>query len=365
MQTQLSTFAGDARDLGGVADDSIHLVVTSPPYPMIEMWDGLFKSLGAGVAFALENENGAEAFALMHQELDRVWRECHRVVVAGGLVCINIGDATRTMRGGFRLYSNHARVIYGMEQAGFVPLPDVLWRKPTNAPNKFMGSGMLPAGAYVTYEHEYILVFRKGDRRKFRSEAEKQLRRQSAFFWEERNRWFSDLWSGISGMGQEWDRMGMNKTQSDLRAKSAAFPLAIPLRLIAMYSLYGDMVLDPFMGAGTTILAAGAMGRNGVGFELVPALANQALARVTQLPDLGHSIAQGRIEAHLRFVEERTRQGKPPKYWNEEMACAVMTRQERQMRVWVPQEVESAENAGNYRIDYRCFENPERDQAGA
>src|SRR5690606_1592163 len=131
---------------------------------------------------------------------------------------------------------------------GFANMPNILWRKQTNAPNKFMGSGMLPAGAYVTLEHEWILVFRKAGKRTFRSEAEKKLRRESAFFWEERNTWFSDLWD-LKGVKQKI-------TNSGSRDRSAAYPFELPYRLINMYSVKGDIVLDPFLGTGTTALAA-------------------------------------------------------------------------------------------------------------
>lgn len=104
--------------------------------------------------------------------------------------------------GDFQLYSNHSRILHRFLDLGFAALPDILWHKQTNAPNKFMGSGMLPVGAYVTYEHEYILILRKGRRRDFTSEQEKTRRRESAFLGEERNLWFSDVWLDIKGAAQ-------------------------------------------------------------------------------------------------------------------------------------------------------------------
>ena len=130
-------------------------------------------ALGSNCRFG----NGRVAFALMHELLDAVWLECNRVVKPGGIACVNIGDATRTLDGDFQLYSNHSRILSSFLGQGFAALPDILWRKQTNAPNKFMGSGMLPVGAYVTYEHEYILVLRKGRRRTFTTAAEKAKRR--------------------------------------------------------------------------------------------------------------------------------------------------------------------------------------------
>ena len=157
------------------------------------MWDGMFAELDPQIGELLESDEAWAAWEAMHCQLDRVYIECFRVLQPGCIAVINMGDATRTVAGDFQLFPNHARVLQGMRAAGFSPLPDILWRKPTNSPNKFMGSGMLPAGAYVTYEHEYILVFRKGSKRIFSTPAQKENRRESAFFWEERNRWFSDV----------------------------------------------------------------------------------------------------------------------------------------------------------------------------
>ena len=224
---------------------------------MIEMWDDLFCARDPAVRAALDCGDGLRAFNLMHCDLDRAWLEIGRVLIDGGWVCVNVGDATRTIDGRFRLYPNHARVISACTSLGFDILPAVVWRKQTNAPNKFMGSGMLPAGAYVTLEHEYILLMRKGAKREFSAADKKRLRRQSAYFWEERNRWFSDIWD-FKGTRQDLSTSGS-------RERSAAFPFELPYRLINMYSLRGDTVLDPFAGTGVTTLAAMASGRDSVG----------------------------------------------------------------------------------------------------
>ncbi|HTP58399.1 MAG TPA: DNA methyltransferase, partial [Spirochaetia bacterium] len=185
-ETRHTFVQGDACSLSFLADSSIACMVTSPPYPMIEMWDHLFRARNPETGRALQAGDGLTAFDLMHADLDRAWREAYRVLIPGGWACINIGDATRTLDGRFRLYPNHARVISACASLGFDILPAILWRKQTNAPNKFLGSGMLPAGAYVTLEHEYNLLMRKGEKREFSSEEERQARRESAIFWEER-----------------------------------------------------------------------------------------------------------------------------------------------------------------------------------
>lgn len=241
---------------------SVDLVVTSPPYPMIEMWDNLFTQQDRWGSFgkARDRSAGHSMHLHAHNQLLDVWRPLiDRVVKPGGFICINMGDATRTVGGVFKYYSNTAKIYSFFGNHGAIAtLPPILWHKPTNSPTKFMGSGMLPAGAYVTAEHEYILIFRLGGKREFGSSGEKLLRRQSGYFWEERNVWFSDTWN-IGGC-----------RQSGEGRRTAAYPMEIPLRLISMFSVFGDTVLDPFLGTGTTTWAAMASGRNSIGVEIDP-----------------------------------------------------------------------------------------------
>lgn len=324
METKHTIYTGAAQQMNKVADNSVELVVTSPPYPMIEMWDNIFGAQNPDTVVALQENRADVAFELMHAELDRVWDEVARVLVPGGIACINIGDATRTINGNFALYSNHSRIISHFISHGFVNLPNIIWRKQTNAPNKFMGSGMLPAGAYVTLEHEWILIFRKGGKREFKTIEDKQRRRESSFFWEERNVWFSDLWDNIKGTKQ--------KISADSRDRSAAYPLEIPYRLINMYSLQGDTVLDPFLGTGTTTLAAIMSNRNSIGYEIddkfIEIIADNILSSsVAEMND----VIDKRITAHKRFVSERM-QSKEIKHYNEHLGMPVMTSQETDMR---------------------------------
>lgn len=331
MQTKHQVFNKDSRKLDFLADESVHLVITSPPYPMIEMWDDTFISLNGEIKGALNKEDYRTAFELMHQELDKVWRELFRVLKTGGVACINIGDATRTIGGRFQLFPNHTRVLRAFWENGFDNLPLILWRKQTNAPTKFMGSGMLPAGAYVTLEHEYILIFRKGAKRNFKTEAEKINRRESAVFWEERNAWYSDLWD-FKGARQE-----LASPNASFRLRSGAYPFRLPYRLLNMYSVYGDTVLDPFLGTGTTTLAALACGRNSIGYEIDPnftGLLNEKLADPL-LPGLLNDRLWLRIQDHLAFVKEyRNGKGQPPKYTNSFYNFPIVTRQETNLKLY-------------------------------
>ncbi len=326
MITTHQIFFSPAQRTAALADASVHLVVTSPPYPMIEMWDESLAGQNPLIRAALERLDGPAAFEAMHAELDRVWEEVCRVTIPGGFVCVNIGDATRTLGGTFQLFPNHARILSFFQQKGFSCLPAVLWRKPTNAPNKFMGSGMLPAGAYVTLEHEYILIFRKGGKRVFKTEAEKQHRQESAFFWEERNAWFSDLWD-VRGT-----RQGL--ADGSARDRSGAFPFEIPYRLINMYSVKGDTVLDPFLGTGTTSLAALVAGRNSVGYEREANLSDAIFSTLDAKPETLNQVVTARLERHRVFLEKRTAAGAAPcKHFNPKHQFSVMTSQEKSLRL--------------------------------
>ncbi len=321
MITRHQIYFQDSRNMEALASESADLVVTSPPYPMIEMWDTLFADQNAEIGNALAKGDGPGAFEGMHRELDAVWQEVWRVLKPSGIACINVGDATRTINSRFRLYPNHSRILNQFLKLGFEALPAIIWRKQTNAPNKFMGSGMLPPGAYVTLEHEYILILRKGPKREFKRDPEKQNRRQSAFFWEERNAWFSDVWMDVKGTAQHLgDRAA--------RMRSAAFPFEIPYRLINMFSVKGDAVVDPFLGIGTTMWAAMTAGRNCMGYEIEHGLRNEIYGIADSIVSYANQRIDRRIQNHVEYVKRN--QDHPGKfiYTNQHHRFAVKTRQE-------------------------------------
>jgi DNA modification methylase len=231
-----------------------------------------------------------------------------------------------------------------MLSLGFTPLPCILWRKQTNAPNKFMGSGMLPPGAYVTLEHEYILIFRKGNKRLFTTPAEKAIRRQSAFFWEERNQWFSDVWMGLKG-----SRQGMG--DKTLRQRSAAFPFELAYRLICMFSVMGDTVLDPFLGTGTTLVAAACAARNSLGYELDDTLFSTISRECRNLSQIAKRRIDNRFDDHLTFIKARKASGKPVKYINKVYGFPVVTRQEIELLIVRPESFEETA-PGHFQVSY-------------
>jgi len=344
MKTNHKVIFDNSNNMKMVSSESIDLMVTSPPYPMIEMWDEMFAQQSAPVRKALERSDGTNAFELMHQVLDPVWKEVYRVLKFGGFSCINIGDATRTINGNFALYPNHMRILKSALELGFSALPCILWRKQTNAPNKFMGSGMLPAGAYVTLEHEYILILRKGPKREFRKEQDKKVRRESAIFWEERNSWYSDVWFDVKGTPQALK-------DKDARLRSAAFPFELVYRLINMYSAKGDTVLDPFLGTGTTTAAAITSGRNSIGYEIDPTLKN-AINRIKDvIIDSSRQLIRRRLAKHIEFVVHRLKTKGGLKYDNEHYGFPVITAQEKELIFNDPLNISRPE-AGIFEVEY-------------
>jgi len=338
-QSTHKLITGPAQQMDAVADNSIALVVTSPPYPMIAMWDDIFSKQNQKIGNALSDNDGQKAFELMNQELDKVWKEVDRVLMPGGFACINIGDATRTIDGNFSLYASHARIIQAFVGMGMDNLPNIIWRKQTNAPNKFMGSGMLPSGAYVTLEHEWVLVFRKGGKRKFTTIEGKKHRQESAFFWNERNMWFSDLWD-LKGTRQ-------NIKKSETRKRSAAYPFLIPYRLIQMYSLYGDTVLDPFLGTGTTTMAAIASHRSSIAYDIDEAFITSASETISDLSiEFYNELIESRIDRQKEFLINREANPKKskPKYHNENLDMAIMTKQELQMQFYDVESISRTED---------------------
>ena len=333
-----------AADLKAISTRPVDLVVTSPPYPMIRMWDRAFAEQAPETTHHLDNGEGQAAFECMHRVLDGVWGQLADVVKPGGIVCINVGDAVRSVAGEFSLYSNQARIARQMLKNGFTPLPLILWRKPTNAPNKFMGSGMMPPGAYVTLEHEYILIFRNGSRRRFRAGEAMRNRRESAYFWEERNAWFSDVWMDLRGTRQHAPGVSA-------RDRSGSFPFELPYRLIHMFSVRGDLVLDPFLGFGTTMQAAMAAGRDSIGVEMDRRLERAVDENLAAAAGIAEERITRRLDDHRRFAAEHANAGGTMQYTNRHYGFPVKTRQEQELYLDTPMHVRRQQNGG-YQVAY-------------
>ena len=351
MITNHRVIYSDSKNMKTVPSGSVDLIVTSPPYPMIQMWDDMFSEQSSSVKAALKMGEGSKAFESMHEILNPIWAEVYRVLKFGGFACINIGDATRTINGNFALYPNHMRILKIALELGFSALPCILWRKQTNAPNKFMGSGMLPAGAYVTLEHEYILILRKGPKREFKREEDKKIRRESAIFWEERNSWFSDVWFDVKGTPQ-----ALNKKEARLR--SAAYPFEIAYRLISMYSAKGDVVLDPFLGTGTTTFAAMASGRNSIGYEIDATFRYTINDLKNEIMPFSNEYIQNRLFKHIQFVIKRINEKGTFKYNNKFYGFPVLTSQEREL---IFNELINLGSAGDDKFEVKYSEEPQKE----
>lgn len=228
-----------------IADETIDLVVTSPPYWCI-------KDYGHPGQIGLE-----QSYEDYLAALEQVMRECLRVLRPGCRFGLNIGDQylRASEHGRYRIQPIAADLTIIGQRLGFDFMGSIIWRKisttNTTGGGAMMGSMYYPKDGHVTYEHEYILLFRKqGNWRKPSAEA----REKSKLTKEERSRWFRGVWDDIAP-----DRQ---------KGHVAMFPVELPRRLIRMYSFWGETVLDPFMGSGTTALAAALEGRNSIGYEL-------------------------------------------------------------------------------------------------
>jgi len=354
MKTSHTIVFHNSNQMDAIPSNSIDLVVTSPPYPMIEMWDEIFSKQNVKIEEALNKKDGPSAFELMHKELDLVWDEVSRVLKRGGIACINIGDATRTIDDHFALYTNHSRIHTYMQKIGFSALPAILWRKQTNAPNKFMGSGMMPPGAYVTLEHEYVLILRKGNKKEFKTEDEKEQRRESSFFWEERNIWFSDVWTDLKGTSQ-------NLFDNKVRGRSAAYPFELPYRLITMFSVKGDNVLDPFLGMGTTMYAAMAACRNSIGYEIDNNFHDAIVSRLNGIVKYANGRITARLENHCTFVENQFERKGKFKYFNKNYLFPVTTNQETTLLI---NELQSVKQTEEDRFEVIYSKTPQKDFVG-
>jgi site-specific DNA-methyltransferase (adenine-specific) len=234
------------EELSDLDSESVDLVVTSPPYWQIKDYEA-------------DGQIGADqSYDEYLDDLCTVWEECHRVLKPGCRMAINIGDQylRASEHGRYRVKPIPADNVQMCQDIGFDFMGNIIWRKvsTTNTTGgcSWMGSIYYPKDGHVTYEHEYICLFRKrGDWEKPSEEAKEKSRLTK----EQRSRWFRGYWE----LSPE--------TQDDHLAK---FPVELPHRLIKMYTFHGETVIDPFLGSGTTTLAAQKNGRDSIGIELNP-----------------------------------------------------------------------------------------------
>jgi DNA modification methylase len=252
---------GDARDLSWIPDDSIHLVVTSPPYWTLKEY---------------EKRNGQlaelEEYDNFLNELDKVWRHCERILVEGGRVCCVVGDVCipRKRDGRHRIMPLHADIQVRARSLGLDCLTPILWHKISNGATEVEGNGAgfygkpYQPGAIVKNDVEYIIFMRKAGEYRKTSMLQKALSMLSK---DERQSWFRSFWTDMKGA-------------STRGGHPAPYPAELAERLIRMFSFAGDTVFDPFLGTGSTTIAALRSGRNSIGNEIEPKYMKPARARI-------------------------------------------------------------------------------------
>jgi DNA modification methylase len=244
METQHKIIIGDSRKMSEIPNVSIHLVVTSPPY-----WQ--LKDYGNGNQIGF-NDNYEQYI----NNLNLVWNECHRVLHQGCRLCINIGDqfARSVYYGRYKVIPIRTEIIKFCESAGFDYMGAIIWQKVTTTNTTggatVMGSFPYPRNGILKIDYEFILIFKKYGNP---PNVSKEIKEQSKLSQEEWNQYFTGHWNFP---GERQDK------------HLAMFPEELPHRLIKMFSFIGDTVLDPFLGSGTTTLAARNLNRNSIGYEI-------------------------------------------------------------------------------------------------
>ena len=261
IPTKHKLVQGDARKLSFIEDGAVDLVVTSPPYWTLKKYRDHEDQLG-----------DVEDYERFLRELDRVWKHCYRTLVTGGrLVCV-VGDVCLSRKkndGRHTVVPLHASIQEHCRKIGYDNLAPIIWYKIANAAFEASGNGAGFLGkpyepnAVIKNDIEFILMERKPGGYRKPAVATRVL---SVISDENHKQWFQSIWSGVTG--------------ASTRDHPAPYPEELVERLVRMFSFVGDTVLDPFMGTGTTTVAAAKWGRNSIGVEIDPHYFEMAEERI-------------------------------------------------------------------------------------
>src|SRR5260370_24556052 len=248
VPTSHSIYRGDARDMSGLEPESVHLVLTSPPYWTVKEYRDSEGQLGH-----------VENYDQFLQELDKVWKQCFQALVpGGGLICV-VGDVCLSRRengGRHTVVPLHSSIQEHCRALGYDNLAPIIWHKISNAAYEVEGGSTFLGKPYepnsvIKNDIEFILMQRKPRGYRAPDISTKILSVISA---ENHKKWFKQIWTSVTGASPNHN--------------PAPYPIELAERLVRMFSFVGDTVLDPFMGTGTTTVAAAKWGRNSLGFEI-------------------------------------------------------------------------------------------------
>ena len=267
--TKHTLYHGDSRDLSYIPTQSVHLIVTSPPYWNLKEYERGDDQLGV-----------IDDYEVFVGELCKVWEECFRILVPGGRIVCVVGDVclSRRKHGRHAVMPLHSDISVSCRKIGFDNLNPILWHKISNAAfeantnSSFLGKPYEP-NAIIKNDVEYILMERKPGG--YRSPTNEQ-REKSMIPKEDFQSWFSQIWEMPGASTRE--------------GHPAPFPLELATRLIKMFSFYGDTVVDPFCGSGTTMIAAMNCGRNSIGVEVEANYCESIFDRLLQSKGFDSSI---------------------------------------------------------------------------